>query len=68
MPDQPFGCREQVIETDAETNLLNDLVCVFGIDVVFYRLSRFFVEVFRVYLDKVRDRGLESVRYSLLME
>jgi hypothetical protein len=65
MPNQPLGCREQIIETDAEPNLLDHLVCVFGIDVVFYCLTCFFVEVFRVDLDKVRNFGLESVRYSL---
>ena len=68
MPNQPLGCREQIIETDAEPNLLDHLVRVFGIDVVFYCLTCFFVEVFRVYLDKVRNFGLEIVRYSLEIE
>jgi hypothetical protein len=46
---------------------LNDLIRVFGIDVVFYCLICFFVEVFGVDLDKIRYLGLGSVRYSLEM-
>ena len=59
MSDQSLRCREQVIETDAETNLLDHFVGVFGVDVVFYCLLCFFVKVFWVDLDQVRDFCLE---------
>jgi hypothetical protein len=51
MSNQSFGSRQQVIQTDAETDLLDYFVGVFGVDVVLYCLACFFVEVFRVDLD-----------------
>ena len=58
MSNKPFGCGEQVVEADTKANLLDDFVGVFGVDVVFYCLACFFVEVFWMDLDKVCNLGL----------
>ncbi len=51
MTNEPFRCREQVVETDTKADLLDHFVGVFGVDVVFYGLRGVFVEVFRDDLD-----------------
>ena len=58
MADQSFRSIEEIVETDAETDLLNDFVCIFGVDVVFNGLSCIFAKVFWGDLDKVRNLGL----------
>ena len=58
MSNQSFRRRQEVIETDTETDLLDDLVGIFGINVVFNSLSSIFVEIFRDNLDQVGNFGL----------
>jgi len=55
--DQTFRGIKKIIEADAKTNLLDDFVCVFGIDIVFNSLSCIFAKVFWGNLDEVRDLG-----------
>lgn len=55
MANQAFRGRQKIIETDTETNLLDDFVGIFGIDVVFNGLGSVFAEIFWDDLDKVRD-------------
>jgi hypothetical protein len=58
MSDESFGSREQVVEADAEADLLDHFVGILGVNVVFYCLACFFVEVFWMDLDKVCNLGL----------
>lgn len=51
MTDQSFGRGQEIVEADAETNLLDHLVRIFCVDVVFYCLSRVFAKVFWYDLD-----------------
>ena len=62
MTDQAFRGIKKIVEADAKTNLLDNFVRIFCIDVVFNGLSCIFVEVFWGDLDKVRDLGLRNVR------
>lgn len=69
MADESFRSRKEVVKTDAQPDFLDDFVCVFGIDVVFYSELCVFLEVLRSNLDKVRDFGLYlSDIYSLYLE
>lgn len=56
--DESFRSRQQVIETDTQSNLLDDFVGVFCVDVVFYGKSSIFLKVLWDDLDQVRDFGL----------
>jgi hypothetical protein len=51
MANQSFGCGKEIVETYAETYLLNDFVCVFSVYVVFDCLRCIFSEVLRGDLD-----------------
>lgn len=62
MTNQAFRRRKEVIEADTKTNLLNDFIRVFGIDIIFNGLSRIFTKILWGDLDKVRDLGLRNVR------
>lgn len=55
MADESFRCRQEVVEADTESDLLDDLVGIFGIEVVFYCLSWVFAKVFWHNLDQVRN-------------
>lgn len=54
---------EDVVETDAETDFVDDFVGVFGVDVIFDRLRAGLFEVLRRDLYQIRDRDLEHERY-----
>ena len=58
MSDQTFRCKEQIVETDTEADLLDDFVGVFGVDVVFNGLCGWLVEVFWFDLHKIRNFSL----------
>ena len=62
MTDQSFRRGKEVVEADAKTNLLDDFVGVFGIDIVFNSLGGIFAKVFWGDLDKVHDLGLWDIR------
>jgi len=54
MSDESFGSREQVVEADAEADLLDDLVGVLRVDVILDTLHGLLVvQVSRVNLDQV---------------
>jgi hypothetical protein len=60
--NQTFRGIKKIVEADAKTNLLDNFVRVFCIDIVFNGLSCIFAEVFWSDLDKVRNLGLRNVR------
>lgn len=64
MTDQSFRGREEVIEADAKTDLLDYFVGVFRVDIVFDSLGCIFAKVFWGDLDKVRNLGLLKIRIS----
>lgn len=51
MTDQSFGRGQEIVEADAETNLLDHLVGIFCVDVVFYCLAWVFAKIFWYDLD-----------------
>ena len=67
MTNQAFGGRKKVEKADTKTNLLNDFIRVFGINVIFNGLSRVFTKILWGDLDKVCDLGLRNVRIRELL-
>lgn len=61
MTDEPVGGRENIVQTDAEADLLDDFVGVLEVDVVFDGYLGVLVEVFGFDLDQVRDFGLKEL-------
>lgn len=64
MADQAFGCPEQIVEANAEADLLDNLVRVLCIDVVLDGHNTPFPKVVGRNLDKVCDLGLGSEHIS----
>ena len=60
MPDKAFRRVDEVIETDAKTDLLNDLVGIFGVNVVFNSLDAGLLEVLGCDLHQIRDFSLRN--------
>lgn len=58
MADEALGGPGEVVETNAEANLLNDLVGILGINVVLDGLDTLLVEVLWGDLDQICDFGL----------
>ena len=58
MTDQSFRCREEIVEADAKTDLLDHFVGVLGVDVVLDSLSSIFAKVFWGNLNQICDLGL----------
>lgn len=55
MTNQPFRCGEKVIEANTKSNLLDDLVCIFWVEVIMNSLWCLFVEIFWRDLDEISD-------------
>lgn len=58
MSNETFGSPQQIIETNAKANFLDDLIGIFGVDVVFNGMHALFVEILWNDLDQVRNFGL----------
>lgn len=55
MANEAFRCPSDIVQADTETDLLDDLVGVFRIDVVLNGVHALFVKVLWRYLDQVRN-------------
>lgn len=58
MADEAFGGPQQIIEADAEANLLNDLIRVLCVDIIFDGGDTLLAEVLWRDLYQVGDLGL----------
>lgn len=61
MANETLRCPGEIVETDAEANLLNHFVGIFGIDVVFNSLHALLVEVLGGDLDQIRNFCLDTI-------
>lgn len=64
--DETLGGGEDVVQADAEADFLDDLVGIFGVDVIGQRVDARLLEVFWGDLDQVGDCGLARVLVKLL--
>ena len=62
MSDQAFRAAEDVVEAQAEPDFVNNLVCVFGIDVVFESLRAGLFKVLWRDLYEIRNGNLSVMR------
>lgn len=53
MANQSFRGREEIIEADTETNLLDDFVCIFGVEVVVNGINGILSEILRRDLNQI---------------
>lgn len=65
MPDESLGCPENIIDADAETNLLDDPVRVLRIDVVLYGYHAVALELSGCDLHQIRNLCL-CIRLAIL--
>lgn len=58
MTYESLGGPQKIVHAYAEADFLDHLICVFGVDVVFYGLEAVLGEVGRCDLDQIGDFGL----------
>ena len=57
--NQPFRCREKVVNTNTEPDFLNDLIGIFAVEVVMDRFHCLFSKVLGRDLNKIRNLCLQ---------